>query len=61
MCVCVCGADLMQILSHVVEEVRDSIGRDINGAELLYGLLNAPWLQSLLKVSESDSVIQSHH
>uniref|UniRef100_A0A3P8YQR5 MAGUK p55 scaffold protein 4 n=1 Tax=Esox lucius TaxID=8010 RepID=A0A3P8YQR5_ESOLU len=24
---------------------------DINGAELLYSLLNAPWLQSLLKVS----------
>ncbi|KAI4880267.1 hypothetical protein NFI96_030706, partial [Prochilodus magdalenae] len=50
-CVCVC-ADLMQILSHVVEEVRDSVGRDINGADLLYGLLNAPWLQSLLKVYE---------
>ncbi|KAL7890721.1 hypothetical protein AOLI_G00001970 [Acnodon oligacanthus] len=44
--------DLMQILSHVVEEVRDSVGRDINGSELLYGLLNAPWLQSLLKVYE---------
>uniref|UniRef100_A0AAR2IJ56 Membrane protein, palmitoylated 4-like n=1 Tax=Pygocentrus nattereri TaxID=42514 RepID=A0AAR2IJ56_PYGNA len=42
----------MQILSHVVEEVRDSVGRDINGSDLLYGLLNAPWLQSLLKVYE---------
>ncbi|XP_072539654.1 MAGUK p55 subfamily member 4-like isoform X2 [Salminus brasiliensis] len=45
-------SDLMQILSHVVEEVRDSVGQDINGAELLYDLLNAPWLQSLLKVYE---------
>ncbi|XP_066521295.1 MAGUK p55 subfamily member 4 isoform X2 [Hoplias malabaricus] len=44
--------DLMQILTHVVEEVKNSIGRDINGVELLYGLLNAPWLQSLLKVYE---------
>ncbi|XP_072539656.1 uncharacterized protein [Salminus brasiliensis] len=32
--------------------VRDSVGQDINGAELLYDLLNAPWLQSLLKVYE---------
>ncbi|RXM32842.1 Transmembrane protein 237 [Acipenser ruthenus] len=34
----------------VVEEVRLSISRDINGADLLYNLLNAPWLQSLLKI-----------
>ncbi|MGH0117622.1 UNVERIFIED_CONTAM: hypothetical protein FKN15_041814 [Acipenser sinensis] len=38
------------ILAMVVEEVRLSISRDINGADLLYSLLNAPWLQSLLKV-----------
>ncbi|XP_076159520.1 MAGUK p55 subfamily member 4 [Alosa pseudoharengus] len=43
---------LTQILALVVEEVRDSISRDINGADLLYSLLNAPWLQSLLKVYE---------
>lgn len=44
-------AGLTQILALVVEEVRDSISRDINGADLLFSLLNAPWLQSLLKVS----------
>uniref|UniRef100_A0A3B1KAB6 MAGUK p55 scaffold protein 4 n=1 Tax=Astyanax mexicanus TaxID=7994 RepID=A0A3B1KAB6_ASTMX len=49
---CINFFNLMQILSHVVEEVRDSVGQDIDGAELLYGLLNAPWLQSLLKVYE---------
>ncbi|KAJ8410133.1 hypothetical protein AAFF_G00211740 [Aldrovandia affinis] len=43
---------LVQILANVVEEVRVSISRDINGADLLYSLLNAPWLQSLLKVYE---------
>ncbi|XP_028837491.1 MAGUK p55 subfamily member 4 isoform X2 [Denticeps clupeoides] len=43
---------LAQILARVVEEVKESISRDINGAELLYTLLNAPWLQSLLKVYE---------
>ncbi|XP_030637728.1 MAGUK p55 subfamily member 4 [Chanos chanos] len=43
---------LMQILATVVEEVKSSINRDINGAELLYTLLNAPWLQCLLKVYE---------
>ncbi|XP_073791306.1 MAGUK p55 subfamily member 4-like isoform X4 [Danio rerio] len=43
---------LAQILAHVIAEVRGSINKDINGAELLYGLLNAPWLQSLLKVYE---------
>uniref|UniRef100_A0A8C4X7D1 MAGUK p55 scaffold protein 4 n=1 Tax=Erpetoichthys calabaricus TaxID=27687 RepID=A0A8C4X7D1_ERPCA len=36
----------------VVEEVRQSVNRDINGAALLYSLLNAPWLRSLLKVYE---------
>ncbi|XP_066544230.1 MAGUK p55 subfamily member 4-like [Amia ocellicauda] len=43
---------LSQILENVVEEVRISISRDISGADLLYSLLNAPWLQSLLKVYE---------
>uniref|UniRef100_A0A8C7JXX4 MAGUK p55 scaffold protein 4 n=1 Tax=Oncorhynchus kisutch TaxID=8019 RepID=A0A8C7JXX4_ONCKI len=33
------------------EEVKHSINKEINGAELLYSLLNAPWLKSLLKVS----------
>ncbi|XP_053493323.1 MAGUK p55 subfamily member 4 [Ictalurus furcatus] len=44
--------DLVQILSHVLKEVKDSTGRDINGTELLHSLLNTPWLQSLLKVYE---------
>ncbi|XP_077055636.1 MAGUK p55 subfamily member 4 isoform X1 [Siphateles boraxobius] len=43
---------LTQILALVIAEVRGSINKDINGAELLHGLLNAPWLQSLLKVYE---------
>uniref|UniRef100_A0A4W5MSD3 L27 domain-containing protein n=1 Tax=Hucho hucho TaxID=62062 RepID=A0A4W5MSD3_9TELE len=43
---------LRQILSDVVEEVKHSINKEINGAELLYSLLNAPWLKSLLKVYE---------
>ncbi|XP_059355761.1 uncharacterized protein DDB_G0271670 isoform X3 [Carassius carassius] len=43
---------LAQILTEVVEEVRLSIDRDINGADLLYSLLSAPWLYSLLRVYE---------
>ncbi|KAK2905210.1 hypothetical protein Q8A67_007009 [Cirrhinus molitorella] len=43
---------LAQILAEVVEEVRLSIDRDINGADLLYSLLSAPWLYSLLRVYE---------
>ncbi|XP_048885327.1 MAGUK p55 subfamily member 4-like [Brienomyrus brachyistius] len=43
---------LTQILASVVEEVKLSISRDISGADLLYSLLNAPWLKSLLKVYE---------
>uniref|UniRef100_A0A673NK53 MAGUK p55 subfamily member 4-like n=1 Tax=Sinocyclocheilus rhinocerous TaxID=307959 RepID=A0A673NK53_9TELE len=35
---------LAQILAEVVEEVRLSIDRDTNGADLLYSLLSAPWL-----------------
>uniref|UniRef100_A0A673NNB8 MAGUK p55 subfamily member 4-like n=1 Tax=Sinocyclocheilus rhinocerous TaxID=307959 RepID=A0A673NNB8_9TELE len=41
---------LAQILAEVVEEVRLSIDRDTNGADLLYSLLSAPWLCSLLRV-----------
>uniref|UniRef100_A0A671KGZ0 Membrane palmitoylated protein 4 n=1 Tax=Sinocyclocheilus anshuiensis TaxID=1608454 RepID=A0A671KGZ0_9TELE len=40
---------LTQILAHVIAEVRGSVNKDVNGAELLYSLLNAPWLQSQLK------------
>ena len=47
---------LVQILANVVEEIRVSIHQDINGADLLYSLLNAPWLQSLLKVRARDSL-----
>ncbi|XP_052456577.1 MAGUK p55 subfamily member 4-like isoform X2 [Carassius gibelio] len=43
---------LTQILAHVVAEVRGSVNKDINGAELLYNRLNTPWLHSLLKVYE---------
>lgn len=49
---------LAQILAEVVEEVRLSIDRDINGADLLYGLLSAPWLYSLLRVRHAHSVHQ---
>ncbi|XP_034469426.1 uncharacterized protein LOC117778172 isoform X2 [Hippoglossus hippoglossus] len=43
---------LRQILTDVIEEVRQSVNQDIDGAEILHSLLNAPWLQSLLKVYE---------
>lgn len=49
-CVCVCVAGLRQILTDVIEEVRQSINPDIDGAEVLHSLLNADWLQSLLRV-----------
>uniref|UniRef100_A0A8D2ZIN7 Membrane protein, palmitoylated 4-like n=1 Tax=Scophthalmus maximus TaxID=52904 RepID=A0A8D2ZIN7_SCOMX len=44
-----CVVGLRQILTDVVEEVRQSINQDIDGAEILHSLLNASWLQSLLK------------
>lgn len=47
-----CVAGLRQILTDVIEEVRQSVNQDIDGAEILHSLLNAPWLQSLLKVSK---------
>ncbi|XP_019746363.1 uncharacterized protein mpp4b isoform X4 [Hippocampus comes] len=43
---------LRQILTDVVEEVRRTLNQDIDGTEILHSLLNAPWLQSLLKVYE---------
>ncbi|KAM7375456.1 hypothetical protein PAMA_014524 [Pampus argenteus] len=43
---------LRQILTDVIEEVRQSVNQDIDGAEILHSLLNASWLQSLLKVHE---------
>uniref|UniRef100_A0A3Q1GUB1 MAGUK p55 scaffold protein 4a n=1 Tax=Acanthochromis polyacanthus TaxID=80966 RepID=A0A3Q1GUB1_9TELE len=38
------------ILSGVVDDVGQAVGRNIDGAQLLYELLSAPWLRSLLKV-----------
>ncbi|XP_040028964.2 MAGUK p55 subfamily member 4 isoform X1 [Gasterosteus aculeatus] len=43
---------LRQILSDVIQEVQRSVNQDIDGAEILHSLLNASWLQSLLKVYE---------
>ncbi|XP_072541184.1 MAGUK p55 subfamily member 4 [Salminus brasiliensis] len=43
---------LTKILADVVEEVRLSIDKDINGTDLLHSLLSAPWLNSLLRVYE---------
>ncbi|XP_058469660.1 MAGUK p55 subfamily member 4-like [Solea solea] len=43
---------LRQILTDVIEEVKQSLNQDIDGAEILHSLLNASWLQSLLKVYE---------
>uniref|UniRef100_A0A3B3RG04 MAGUK p55 scaffold protein 4 n=1 Tax=Paramormyrops kingsleyae TaxID=1676925 RepID=A0A3B3RG04_9TELE len=45
------GRGLTQTLASVVEEVKLSVSRDLSGADLLYSLLSAPWLKSLLKVS----------
>uniref|UniRef100_A0A3B4BH00 Uncharacterized protein n=1 Tax=Periophthalmus magnuspinnatus TaxID=409849 RepID=A0A3B4BH00_9GOBI len=43
---------LKQVLTDVLEEVRRSLHQDIDGAHMIHSLLNAPWLQSLLKSSE---------
>ncbi|XP_077576924.1 MAGUK p55 subfamily member 4 [Stigmatopora nigra] len=43
---------LRQILTDVVEEVKRTLNHDIDGAQILHSLLNASWLQSLLKVYE---------
>ncbi|XP_007240058.3 MAGUK p55 subfamily member 4 isoform X1 [Astyanax mexicanus] len=47
-----CENGLTKILAEVVEEVRLSIDKDINGTDLLHSLLSAPWLKSLLRVYE---------
>lgn len=49
-CLCVCVAGLRQILTDVIEEVRESIGLEVDGGDVVHSLLNASWLQSLLKV-----------
>uniref|UniRef100_A0A3Q2Y5Z4 MAGUK p55 scaffold protein 4 n=1 Tax=Hippocampus comes TaxID=109280 RepID=A0A3Q2Y5Z4_HIPCM len=49
---CMSVSGLRQILTDVVEEVRRTLNQDIDGTEILHSLLNAPWLQSLLKVYE---------
>uniref|UniRef100_A0A3Q3E3P1 MAGUK p55 scaffold protein 4 n=1 Tax=Hippocampus comes TaxID=109280 RepID=A0A3Q3E3P1_HIPCM len=46
---CMSVSGLRQILTDVVEEVRRTLNQDIDGTEILHSLLNAPWLQSLLK------------
>uniref|UniRef100_A0A3Q1BCH6 Membrane protein, palmitoylated 4a (MAGUK p55 subfamily member 4) n=1 Tax=Amphiprion ocellaris TaxID=80972 RepID=A0A3Q1BCH6_AMPOC len=38
------------VLSSVVDDVGQAVERNINGAQLLYELLSAPWLRALLKV-----------
>jgi len=43
---------LRQILSDVIQEVRRSVDQDLDGAQILHGLLTASWLQSLLKVTQ---------
>lgn len=47
---CVCVAGLRQILTDVIEEVRESISLDVDGGDVVHRLLNTSWLQSLLKV-----------
>ncbi|XP_068612718.1 MAGUK p55 subfamily member 4 [Brachionichthys hirsutus] len=41
---------MRQILTQVIEEVRQSVNQDTDGADVLHSLLNASWLPSLLKV-----------
>ncbi|XP_073407530.1 MAGUK p55 subfamily member 4 [Dendrobates tinctorius] len=45
-------ASLSQILTLVLEELGLFYHRDVNGIGVLYGLLQAPWLQALLKVHD---------
>lgn len=49
---CLAGDGLREVLSSVVEEVRRGISRDIDGAQLLHGLLSSSWLPALLRVYE---------
>lgn len=60
-CVCVCVAGLRQILTDVIEEVRQAVTQDIDGGEVVHSLLNAAWLQSLLKVSKHFLVLDFQH
>uniref|UniRef100_A0A3Q3EIJ5 MAGUK p55 scaffold protein 4, like n=1 Tax=Labrus bergylta TaxID=56723 RepID=A0A3Q3EIJ5_9LABR len=50
-------------LTDVIEEVKKSVNPDIDGAEILHSLLNASWLQSLLKalLSAHDTVAQKDY
>lgn len=41
---------LHQILTDVMQEVRQSVNLDVDGAETLQSLLDAAWLQPLVKV-----------
>ncbi|XP_035811780.2 MAGUK p55 subfamily member 4-like [Amphiprion ocellaris] len=41
-----------EVLSSVVDDVGQAVERNINGAQLLYELLSAPWLRALLKIYE---------
>ncbi|XP_063285917.1 MAGUK p55 subfamily member 4 [Pelobates fuscus] len=43
---------LSQVLNLVLEELGLFYHRDVNGLGVLYSLLQAPWLQSLLKVHD---------
>ncbi|KAM3862237.1 MAGUK p55 subfamily member 4-like [Diretmus argenteus] len=43
---------LSEVLSSVVEEVSRAVTRNVSGAQLLLGQLNAPWLHTLLKIYE---------
>ncbi|XP_053554673.1 MAGUK p55 subfamily member 4 [Bombina bombina] len=44
---------LSQVLTLVLDELGLFYHRDVNGIGVLYSLLQAPWLQSLLKVHDS--------
>ncbi|MFT7818149.1 MAGUK p55 subfamily member 4-like [Arapaima gigas] len=45
-------SNLIQILTALVEELEISMRKHVSGADHLYRLLNAPWLQALLKTYE---------
>ncbi|KAK5860584.1 hypothetical protein PBY51_022048 [Eleginops maclovinus] len=41
-----------EVLSCVVEDVGHAVTRNVDGAQLLHELLNAPWLRALLQIYE---------
>uniref|UniRef100_A0A4W3H7K9 MAGUK p55 scaffold protein 4 n=1 Tax=Callorhinchus milii TaxID=7868 RepID=A0A4W3H7K9_CALMI len=43
---------LSQLLSMVIDELSFSLDNNVSGLDILHGLLNAQWLQSLVKVYE---------